>query len=95
QGNHTEFNARMRRLMEPRWTPLVVVRGSDEGQTYTYTREDGDKFKVIIIALGDRDGTVLEVGLNEEEFFKLLLNPEQETKNISDAATNQSTDKDN
>jgi hypothetical protein len=94
QGNHAEFRALMSRLMEPVWTPLVVVRGHDEGQTYTYTREDAGKFKVIIIALGDRDGTVLEVGLNEQEFFKLLMNPEQETKNITDSATSQGDDKD-
>ncbi|MFL6227424.1 MAG: hypothetical protein ACJ741_01440 [Pyrinomonadaceae bacterium] len=94
RGDHAAFHARVSRLMEPAWTPLVVVRGHDEGQTYTYTREDGGKFKVIIVALGDRDGTVLEVGLNEQEFLKLLLNPEQETKNITDSATNQDDDKD-
>lgn len=93
-GNHTEFHARIQCLMMPQWTPLVVVRGRDEGQTYTYTREDNGKFKVIICAIGDRDATVLEVGLNEEEFFKLLTNPEQETKNITDSATNQDDDKD-
>jgi hypothetical protein len=91
-GNHTQFHALMRRLMEPQWTPLVVVRGSEEGQTYTYTREDNGKFKVLICVIGDRDGTVLEVGLNEQEFFKLLMNPEQETKDITDSATNQGDD---
>jgi hypothetical protein len=78
--------------MQPVWTPLVVVRGREEGQTYTYTREDKGNFKVIIVALGEHDGTVLEVGLNEEEFLKLLTNPEQETKNITDSATNQRDD---
>ena len=94
QGKHTDFHVSLSRLMEPAWTPLVVVRGHDERQTYTYTREDKGSFKVIIVALGDRDGTVLEVGLNEEEFFKLLTNPEQETKNITDSATNPDDDKD-
>jgi hypothetical protein len=92
QGDHAAFRASVRRMMEPVWTPLVVVRGLDAGQTYTYTREDNGKFKVLIIALGDRDGTVLEVGLNEQEFFKLLLNPEQETKEITDSATSQDGD---
>jgi hypothetical protein len=92
QGDHATFHAAMLRLMKPLWTPLVVVRGHDEGQTYTYTREDKGKFKVLICVIGERDGTVLEVGLNEEEFFKLLMNPEQETKDIADSATNQRDD---
>jgi hypothetical protein len=90
-----QFYASVRRLMQPLWTPLVVVRGSEEGQTYTFTREDNGKFRVLICVIGERDGTVLEVGLNEEEFLKLLTNPEQETKSITDAATNQDADKDN
>lgn len=94
QGDHEAFRAAMRRTLEPRWTPLVVVRGREEGQTYTYTREDNGKFKVIVCVIGERDGTVLEVGLNEQEFWKLLSDPEQETKNITDAATNQGDDKD-
>jgi hypothetical protein len=93
QGDRAEFHASMSRLMEPLWTPLVVVRGREEGQTYTYTREDNGKFKVIVVALGDRDGTVLEVGLNEDEFLKLLMNPERETKEITDSATSQDGDK--
>ncbi len=92
-GDHARFYAAMRRMMEPRWTPLVVVRGREEGQTYTYTRDDGaGKFKVLVCVIGERDGTVLEVGLNEDEFMKLIENPEQETKNITDAATNQRDD---
>jgi hypothetical protein len=90
-----QFYSSVRRLMQPVWTPLVVVRGADEGQTYTFTREDGGKFKVLICVIGERDGTVLEVGLSEEEFFKLLTNPEQESKGIAEAATNQDDDKDN
>ncbi|HEX8161996.1 MAG TPA: hypothetical protein VF538_09000 [Pyrinomonadaceae bacterium] len=90
-----QFYSAVRRLMQPLWTPLVVVRGAEEGQTYTFTREDGGKFRVLICVIGERDGTVLEVGLNEEEFLKLLTNPEQETKSIADAATNQDADKDN
>lgn len=92
-GDRAQFHASISHLMRSVWTPLVVVRGHDEGQTYTFTREDGaGKFKVIICVIGERDGTVLEVGLNEEEFCKLLRDPEQETKEIADSATNQRDD---
>lgn len=93
-GDHTAFHAAMRRTLEPAWAPLVVVRGAGEGQTYTYTREDAGKFKVLICVIGERDGTVLQVELNEQEFARLLMNPEQESKEITDAATNQSPDDD-
>jgi hypothetical protein len=95
RGADPQFHAAMRRLMQPLWTPLVVTRGGEEGQTYTFTREDGGKFRVLICVIGERDGTVLEVGLNETEFLKLLANPERESKEIADAATNQDADKDN
>lgn len=88
-GSDVEFRARLRQTLEPRWTPLVVVRAAEEAQTYTYTREERGKFRVLICVIGARDGTVLEVSLNEQEFVKLLMNPEQETRNITDAATNQ------
>lgn len=89
RGDHTAFHAAMRRTLEPAWSPLVVVRGAGEGQTYTYTREDRGKFKVLICVIGERDGTVLQVELNEEEFARLLLNPEQESKTITDEVTSQ------
>ena len=95
RGADQQFYAAVRRLMQPLWTPLVVVRGGEEGQTYTFTREDGGKFRVLICVIGERDGTVLEVGLSEAEFLKLLTNPERESKDIADAATNQDADKDN
>jgi len=93
-GDHTTFHAAMRRTLEPAWSPLVVVRGAGEGQTYTYVREDNGKFKVLICVIGGRDGTVLQVELKEEEFIKLLMNPEQESKEIADAASHQSSDDD-
>lgn len=92
RGRDAEFYAAMRRTLEPQWTPLVVVRGADEGQTYTYTREEKGKFKVLICVVGERDGTVLQVELNEAEFAKLLMNPERETREITDEVTRDNPD---
>ncbi|MGI9107900.1 MAG: hypothetical protein ACR2G4_16820 [Pyrinomonadaceae bacterium] len=82
-----DFRARMRQTLEPDWHPLIFVRLEDEAQTYTYTKPDGDKFKVLVVVVGQRDATVLQVNLNREEFAKLLLNPEQESKSLADEAT--------
>lgn len=81
------FNTLIRQLLEPQWNPLVCVRSQTEGQTYTYTRTDGAKFMVLIVVIGQRDGTVLQVDLNEEAFAKLLQDPQQESRNILSDAT--------
>jgi hypothetical protein len=77
----------LRRTLEPEWRPLVAARLEEEGQTYTYTKADGDKFKVLIVVIGQRDATVLQVNLNPEEFTKLLLNPERESRELTNEAT--------
>jgi hypothetical protein len=82
-----EFHRLLRQTMQPDWTALLAVRTHDEGLTYTFTKEDGDKYKVLIVVLAQRDGTILQVDLNRDEFVKLLQDPEQETKHITDEAT--------
>jgi hypothetical protein len=82
-----DIRTRLRRTLEPHWHSLVAARLEDEGQTYTYTKADGDKFKVLIVVIGQRDATVLQVNLNPEEFAKLLLNPEAQSREITNEAT--------
>lgn len=82
-----DIRTALRQTLEPGWHPLVGVRLEDEGQTYTFTKADGDKFKVLIVVIGQRDATVLQVNLNTEEFAKLLLNPERESRELTNEAT--------
>ncbi|HEY1402642.1 MAG TPA: hypothetical protein VGB05_00805 [Pyrinomonadaceae bacterium] len=82
-----DIRASLRRTLVPEWHPLVGARLEEEGQTYTYTKADGDKFKVLIVVIGQRDATVLQVNLNPEEFAKLLLNPEQASRELTNEAT--------
>ena len=82
-----DIRTRLRQTLEPHWHPLVAARLEDEGQTHTYTKVDGDKFKVLIVVIGQRDASVLQVELNPEEFAKLLLNPEQESRELLNEAS--------
>jgi hypothetical protein len=82
-----DIRARLGSTLEPEWHPLVAARLEEEGQTYTYTKADGDKFKVLIVVIGQRDATVLQVNLKPEEFTKLLLNPEHESRELTNEAT--------
>ena len=82
-----DIRSSLRRTLEPEWHPLVAVQLEEEGRTYTYTKADGDKFKVLVVVIGQRDATVLQVNLNAEEFVKLLKNPEQESRELTNEAT--------
>lgn len=82
-----DIRTALKRTLEPHWHPLVAAKIEDEGQTLTFTKADGDKFKVLIVVIGQRDATVLQVNLNPEEFAKLLLNPEQQSREITNEAT--------
>ncbi|HZH31295.1 MAG TPA: hypothetical protein VEY11_11085 [Pyrinomonadaceae bacterium] len=81
-----DIRARLRRTLEPAWHPLVAARLEEEAQTYTYTKSDGDKFKVLIVVIAQRDASVLQVSLNPEDFAKLLLNPERESRELTNEA---------
>lgn len=82
-----EFHQQLRQTLEPDWTALLAVRERDEGQTYTYVKDDGGKYKVLIVVIGSHEGTVLQVDLDKEELAKLLQDPERETRNITAEAT--------
>ncbi|HEV7905601.1 MAG TPA: hypothetical protein VGO96_17300 [Pyrinomonadaceae bacterium] len=82
-----DIRTALKRTLEPHWHPLVAAKIEDEGQTLTFTKVDDDKFKVLIVVIGQRDATVLQVNLNPEEFAKLLLNPEQQSREITNEAT--------
>lgn len=81
-----EFHRRMRETLEPDWLPLVAVRTQDEAQTFTYLKEDGDKCKVLVVVIEGRDGVVVQVDLKPQELFKLLRDPEDESRAIADEA---------
>ncbi|HEV2799986.1 MAG TPA: hypothetical protein VGW12_05805 [Pyrinomonadaceae bacterium] len=82
-----DIRVRLGQTLAPEWHPLLAVRLEEEGHTYTYTKPDGDKFKVLIVVIGQRDATVLQVNLDTEEFAKLLMNPEQQSRDLTNEAT--------
>lgn len=87
--NGAEFHALLRRTLEPDWTRLLAVRGEDAGRVYTYVKPDGDKFKVLIVVLEQRDGVVLQLNLDVEEFAKLIRSPEEESRGLATEATSE------
>ena len=80
------LHRRLRETLAPDWQPLVVVLTQDEAQTFTFTKADGDKFKVLVVFIEQRDAVVVQVDLKPQEFFKLLRDPENESRAIADEA---------
>ena len=88
-GTAAEFNALLKQRLAPHWSQLLAVRGTEEGQVYTFVRQDESKkhFKVLTAVIEPRDAVVVEADLNLEEFAKLISNPEEESRQLSRDAT--------
>ena len=88
RGAGGEFHTLVRDRLRPgRWSNLLAVRGTEEGQVYTFTKADGDRFKVLIAVIEPRDAVVMQADLNADEFAKLIANPEQESRSLTRDAT--------
>ena len=86
-GAAGEFNALLKQRLAPHWSQLVAVRGTEDGQVYTFVRRDGDHFKVLTAVIEPRDAVVVQADLNIEEFAKLISNPEDESRALTRDAT--------
>ncbi len=81
------FMTALRAALSPEWSPLVeILLPQDDEQTYIYMREAGDKFKLLVVNIGRRDATVLQVKLSPETLIKLIHDPEVMGKAIADEA---------
>lgn len=71
------FAERLRGRLEPGWQPLVEVSSRPgQSQTHIYAAEAGRLFNVIVIQIGRRDATAVQVSVTPENLGKLLQNPE-------------------
>ena len=86
-GSQIDFAARMRGALEPEWQPLVQVRlQQDADQTYIYMKEAGKFFKVLVITIGQRDATAVQVELAPLKLWKLMKDPDAAGKTLTDEA---------
>ncbi|HKO99613.1 MAG TPA: hypothetical protein VJU86_21730 [Pyrinomonadaceae bacterium] len=92
-----EFDARGRNfqnsidaVLAQDWTPLVqVLAPKEQSQTYVFVRSVGEKFKVLVVNLEPRDGSVVQVTLAPQTLAMLLQEPNEMGNAITvDATTN-------
>lgn len=90
RGMLTNFKSSLNAVLTDDWSPLVqVVEPKDEAQTYVFLRSDGDKFKVLVVNIEKRDGSVVQVTLAPQTLALLMRNPDEMGNAITvDATTN-------
>src|SRR5688572_10133682 len=61
------FKTMINTLLAQSWSPLVQTVAPKEGeQTYIYLREQGAKYNVLVINLGQSEGSVIQVTLSPQ-----------------------------
>jgi hypothetical protein len=86
-GSDTEFAQAVRRLLVPVWSPVVQTRSRDAGeQTFVYLREAGENFRVMVVTIERRDGSVLEAEVSPQTLAKWMKEPDKIGRRMSDSA---------
>ena len=89
----TDFATLLRTTLQPEWTPLVQVRlQQDAEQSYIYTQEAGKFFKVLIITIGQRDATAVEMSVAARNLLLLMRDPDAMGKTLTDEAASDPED---
>lgn len=87
QGAITQFRDSLNTALAPGWSPVVQTLAADAEQTYIYLRAEGEHFKVMVITLGRSEGVVVQVKIAPDTLARLLRDPNEMGKTITDDAT--------
>ncbi|HEU4933596.1 MAG TPA: hypothetical protein VFT48_16035 [Pyrinomonadaceae bacterium] len=87
-GDFRKFRSSLNQALNVTWMPLIqTLSAAGEEQTYIFLRNDGDKTKVLVITIDERDATVVQVNLSQKNLALLLKDPEGTGKAITEEAT--------
>src|SRR6185436_20538529 len=87
-GDFMKFRSSLNSTLQDTWTPLVqTVSGEDGEQSYVFVREKGSKFIVLVIAIEQREGTVVQATLSPKNLALIMKDPEEGAKSIRQEAT--------
>ena len=87
-GDFMKFRNSLNSSLKETWTPLVqTVSGGDGEQSYVFVRDKGSKFVVLVIAIEQREGTVVQATVSPKALALLMKDPEEGAKAIREEAT--------
>lgn len=78
------FKTMMNALLAQSWSPLIQTIAPKEGeQTYVYLREQGTRYNVLVINLGQSEGSVIQVTLSPQALASLMKDPDEMGQTIT------------
>lgn len=87
-GDFTKFRATLNEALNPSWMPVLqTLSATNQEQTYIFLRDADKKFSVLVITIGQREATVVQVNVSEDNLALLLKDPEGTGKTIIEEAT--------
>ena len=90
-GRPGAFKSTINSALARSWSPLVQTVTKDDEQNYIYLREAKEKFHVLVVTIDRRDAVVIQATINPESLVKLMQNPDE----MGRAITNEATTNDN
>ena len=82
------FKAEINAALSEAWRPLIqVMSPKDEEQVYIFLRDEGEKYKVLVITIDRRDASVVQVTLSPSTLKKLMQDPNDMGRAINEEAT--------
>ncbi len=80
----TSFKTMMNAQLAQSWSPLIQTLSPKENeQTYIYLREQGAKYNVLVINLGQREGSVIQVTVSPQSLAALMKAPDEMGQTIT------------
>ncbi|HKP46758.1 MAG TPA: hypothetical protein VJT50_09170 [Pyrinomonadaceae bacterium] len=83
-----EFRRNLKAALIPEWVPFVQVLSPDEElQNYVFLREAREKFNLLVVTIEKHDATVVQVDVSPQTLARLMQNPNDIGKSITDEVT--------
>ena len=83
-----EFRRSLKATLLPEWLPFVqVLSPDDELQNYVFLREARQKFNLLVVTIERHDATVVQVEVSPQTLARLMQNPNEIGKAVTDEAT--------
>jgi hypothetical protein len=77
-SNDAGFERSIEDALADDWQPIIRVRSRRDGErTHIYARQNSDDVNLFIVSIEEDEAVVMEVGMDEKEFAKLIDSPDQ------------------
>lgn len=88
RGQIATFKRLLQQSLVSEWSPLVqTLSAKSEEQSYTYLRDAGKNFHVLVITIEKHNASIVEATVAPQVLAELMKDPEGLGKAISDEAT--------